>query len=165
MRWVHEAQDFYTLSQSWTSFPNVQNKSRAPLTIIPLRNTIIPDGSVKLKPATHSEFRAQHNTADWTWLTEENAISPVKKVVSHEWGWKVGCTGSWVRWVRMWVRNWVRVKSKLRALAGGWGSGGGWGGGGSWVEAVGQPCPGVAWLLARPTTTTRVGNRFSLPTL
>ena len=80
MRWVHEAQDFYTLSQSWTSFPNVRNKSRAPLTIIPLRNTIIPDGSVKLKPATHSEFRAQHNTADWTWLTEENAISPGERV-------------------------------------------------------------------------------------
>ena len=89
MRWVHEAQDFYTISQSWTSFPNVQNKSRAPI-------TIIPDGSGKLKPATHSKFRAQHNTADWTWLTEENAISPGEKVRRWEGG-----------------ESWVRVKSWL----------------------------------------------------
>ena len=86
MRWVHEAQDFYTLSQSWTSFPNVQNESRAPI-------TIIPDESVKRSQQLTASFEL--NT---TLLIEPDSQRRMQSLQVRRW--EGG--ESWVR-VKRWL--------------------------------------------------------------
>ena len=140
--------DGFTRPRTFTHYHNPELASQMSKTRVGLPSQLFP---MNLSNEASNSQRVSSSTQHcWLNLTHRGECNLSRwegeKVVSHEWGWNVGCTGSWVRWVRRWVRNWVRVKSKLRALAGGWGSGGGWGGGCSWVEAVGQPCPGVAWL-------------------